>query len=104
METANHTKYQRRLKQEHYPTTMEENLPQVQENQAQNGPPYTVMDAMILCGVDNINNHNGQTAAERLRQIFSVIHSKSVWIKPSRNFKMISNSIQTLPKTKDKSE
>ena len=43
---------------------MEENLPQVQENQAQNGPPYTIMDAMILCGVDNINNHNGQTAAE----------------------------------------
>ena len=65
----------------HNPTTMEENQPQVQENQAQNGPPYTVMDAMMLCGVDNINNHNGQT-----------------------NFKMISNNIQTLPKTKDKSE
>ena len=26
---------------------MEENLPQVQENHAQNGPPYTVMDAAV---------------------------------------------------------
>ena len=51
---------------------MEKNLPRVQENQALNGPPYTVMDAMILCGVDNINNHNGQTAAERFASdIFS---------------------------------
>ena len=31
----------------HNPTTMKENLPQVQENHAQNGPPYTVMDAAV---------------------------------------------------------
>ena len=46
------------------PTTMEESLHQVQGNQAQDGQPYTVMNAMILFGVDNINNFNGQTTAE----------------------------------------
>ena len=51
---------------------MEGNLPQMQENQDQNAPPYTVMDAMILCGVDNENNFDGKTAAERFAaDIFS---------------------------------
>ena len=39
---------------------MEENLPQVQENKAQGSPPYTVTNAIILCGVNsNINIFNG---------------------------------------------
>ena len=48
---------------------------QVQGNQApqaEENPPYSVTNAMVLCGVDNTDEFNGKTAAQRFAEdIFS---------------------------------
>lgn len=52
-----------------------ENLQPQENNQEENnapGPPYSVRDAMVLCGVDDTNLFDGKTAAQRFAEdIFS---------------------------------
>ena len=85
-----------------------ENLQLKESNQEGNnapGPPYSVRDAMVLCGVDDTNLFDGKTAAQRLSQkTYSVIHLISVWIKLFKNYKMISNNTLISRNHKGKSE